>query len=126
MEFDRGQVHHLPRMFGAESCLKEFDMELSDEEADDLLAKITWRLDHFGPIAEDGTHHSRFETPAHAALDAVEDWLKAIETNRILTALNEREKPYPLAYVGQGVILRFIKWLENIDNFLWKQVEKRA
>lgn len=96
-------------------------MQLSDEEREYLLKRIKWRLDHFGPIKEDGSNFSRFETPAHAALDAVEDWLLMIEAERILTALKKPEEPIELAYRGQGVILRLIAWLENLDNFFWKR-----
>lgn len=50
---------------------------LTDAERAALVSRIKWNLDHFGPLRDDGTPYSRFESPAHAAADAVYDWLAA-------------------------------------------------
>ena len=50
---------------------------LSEDERDELLAKITWRLHHYGPIDAEPFRYSRHESPAHAALSAVEEFLAA-------------------------------------------------
>ena len=50
---------------------------LSEDERDELLAQITWRLHHYGPIDAEPFRYSRHESPAHAALSAVEELLAA-------------------------------------------------
>src|SRR5688572_24831826 len=50
---------------------------LTEAEREALVSRIKWNLDHFGPIRDDGQPYSRFESPAHAAADAVYDWLAA-------------------------------------------------
>jgi hypothetical protein len=108
-------------MSGAETCVRQ--MKLSDVEVADLLAKIQWRLDHFGPIAEDGSHHSKFETPAHAAMEAVEDFLVDIDARRILSAITDRDEPHGSAYRGQSILLRIIGWIENIDYAICRKLK---
>ncbi len=41
----------------------------------DVVAKVKWRLDHYGPLDAKPFQYSRFESPAHAAIDGVRDAL---------------------------------------------------
>ncbi len=64
----------------------------SDVEA---LAKIKWNLDHYGPLDAEPFQWSRFESPAHAALEAVREagWLPPDEVaRRVDEALTEVER----------------------------------
>jgi hypothetical protein len=54
---------------------------MTDAERETLLAEIKWRLDHYGPRDAEPFQFSQYESEAHAALSAVEDWLGSQPTS---------------------------------------------
>src|SRR5688572_27527257 len=47
--------------------------DVTKPQRDALLARIKWRLDHYGPLYAEPFQYSRYASPAHAALSAVEE-----------------------------------------------------
>jgi hypothetical protein len=83
----------------------------------DLLAAIKWRLDHYGPLDAEPFQFSRYESPAHAALDAVQEYVAA----RVAEANSDRdhwEREYDDACAKYDALREAVLAPEPIDNFI--------